>query len=57
MIASERIEQHRKACSKCVETAPGEWDLCDEGKELLRKMPESEFIQKEEERVKAPMDR
>jgi hypothetical protein len=39
MKANEELEKHKKDCPKCVELAPGQWDLCERGQELLRQAP------------------
>jgi hypothetical protein len=33
------LEWHKQVCSRCIEASPGQWDLCQEGQELLRQMP------------------
>jgi hypothetical protein len=46
MGATDKLEQHKKDCPKCIETAPGQWDLCEIGQSLLREVPISESIKK-----------
>jgi hypothetical protein len=30
------LKEHREKCEKCVETAPHQWDLCEEEQRILR---------------------
>ena len=46
MSAIDSLEQHKKDCPKCIETTPGQWDLCEDGQQLLREVPDSEWIKK-----------
>jgi hypothetical protein len=52
MSTTESLEQHKTSCPKCVESAPGLWDLCDDGQELLRQIPTRDWIEEEERQAK-----
>ncbi len=52
MSANEKFEQHKRTCPKCIESAPGQWDLCELGQELLRQIPTRDWIKKEEAQTK-----
>lgn len=32
----DELQSHKNKCDKCIESGPGQWDLCETGQELLR---------------------
>lgn len=43
MGAAEDFDQHLDGCDKCIETSPGQWDLCDTGQALLVLVPNADL--------------
>jgi hypothetical protein len=41
-MANGEMKKHLEQCDKCVETAPHQWDLCEEGQRILRESPDAE---------------
>jgi hypothetical protein len=40
-MAKGEMKKHLEQCDKCVETAPHQWDLCEEGQQILRENPDA----------------
>lgn len=41
-MAKGDFKKHIETCDQCVETAPGQWDLCETGQQLLVEEPGAE---------------